>query len=158
MANIGKKTSSNVFYLARSEASKHNDTLSSRESAADLMGIDRGRLFRIENGVVNPYPEEVVLMADLYGAPELYNYYCTKICPLGIDVPAINPKADIYEITVNAMVGFRKAGEVQNILLDVCNSKNLSNSDMKKLDSAIAILKEIGKVYEELSVWKKKNM
>ncbi len=81
MANIAAKTSSNVFYKARCAAAAHNEQLSSREGAADIMSIDRGRLYRIESGITNPYPEEIRLMADLYNAPELENYYCTNICP-----------------------------------------------------------------------------
>ncbi len=48
MANIAAKTASNIFYLARCNASTHNEQLSSREGAADIMSIDRGRLYRIE--------------------------------------------------------------------------------------------------------------
>ena len=65
MSNLTAKTSNNVFYQARCEASTHNEQLSSREGAADMMSINRGRLYRIESGVVNPYPEEIHLMADL---------------------------------------------------------------------------------------------
>jgi hypothetical protein len=42
MANVTAKTSANVFYKARCEAAKHNEQLSSREGAADIMSIDRG--------------------------------------------------------------------------------------------------------------------
>lgn len=66
MSNITAKTSSNVFYIARCEAAKHNEQLRSREGAADIMSIDRGRLYRIESGIANPYPDEIHLMADLY--------------------------------------------------------------------------------------------
>lgn len=59
MSNIAAKTSANVFYKARCEAAAHNEQLSSREGAADIMSIDRGRIYRIESGIVNPYPEEV---------------------------------------------------------------------------------------------------
>lgn len=59
MSNITAKTASNRFYQARCTAAAHNDQLSSREGAADLMSIDRGRLYRIESGVADPYPEEV---------------------------------------------------------------------------------------------------
>ncbi len=83
MSNVTAKTAANAFYQARCRASVHNEQLSSREGAADLMSIDRGRIYRIESGVADPYPEEVHLMADLYNAPELRNYYCTEMCPLG---------------------------------------------------------------------------
>ena len=62
MSNIAARTSANVFYKARCEAATHNEQLSSREGAADIMSIDRGRLYRIESGIANPYPEEI---ADL---------------------------------------------------------------------------------------------
>lgn len=42
MPNITAKTSSNVFYKARCEAAKHNEQLSSREGAADIMSIPGG--------------------------------------------------------------------------------------------------------------------
>lgn len=77
MANITAKTSSNVFYQARCNAATHNEQLSSREGAADYMSIDRGRLYRIESGIAVPYPEEIRLMAGLYNAPELENYFCS---------------------------------------------------------------------------------
>lgn len=79
MANVTAKTSSNIFYKARCEAATHNEQLSSREGAADYMSIDRGRLYRIESGIAIPYPEEIRLMADLYNAPELENYFCRKL-------------------------------------------------------------------------------
>lgn len=59
MANITAKTSSNIFYKARCEASTHNEQLSSREGAADYMSIDRGRLYRIESGLMNRLGESI---------------------------------------------------------------------------------------------------
>jgi len=71
MPNITAKTSSNIFYKARCEAATHNEQLSSREGAADIMSIDRGRLYRIESGIANPYPEEVLLCSAIPLFPEI---------------------------------------------------------------------------------------
>lgn len=73
MSNITAKTSSNAFYQARCKASTHNEQLSSREGAADIMSIDRGRLYRIESGVTNPYPEEILLT--------VHRWFANKSCP-----------------------------------------------------------------------------
>ena len=107
MANVAAKTIANAFYQARCKASSHNEQLKSREGAADIMSIDRGRLYRIESGLANPYPEEVHLMADLYNAPELRNFYCTEICPLGCDVPKVDIQ-DLDRISIKALSSFRK--------------------------------------------------
>ena len=68
MAKKATKAADNIFYKARMEAAACNDRLSSREGAAELLGIDRTRLARIELGSLNPYPEEVLLMSDAYNA------------------------------------------------------------------------------------------
>ena len=118
MPNVTAKTSSNVFYKARLAAATHNEQLSSREGAADIMAIDRGRLYRIESGATNPYPEEVHMMADLYNAPELENYYCTEICPLGCGMHKVEA-LDLDRISVMALSTFRKVSETRVTLLDI---------------------------------------
>ena len=115
MANLTAKTSSNIFYKARCEAATHNEQLSSREGAADYMSIDRGRLYRIESGIAVPYPEEIRLMADLYNAPELENYYCRTMCPLGSEIPKAE-LVDMDRITIRTLSTFRKIGETKEML------------------------------------------
>lgn len=118
MANVTAKTSSNIFYKARCEAATHNEQLSSREGAADYMSIDRGRLYRIESGIAVPYPEEIRLMADLYNAPELENYFCRTMCPLGCEMPKAE-LANLDRITVRTLSVFRKIGKTKEMLLDI---------------------------------------
>ena len=71
MSKPATKAANSPFYLARMEAAKVNDRFSSREGAADETGIDRTRLARIELDSITPYPEEVMLLADAYDAPQL---------------------------------------------------------------------------------------
>lgn len=94
MPRNATKAADNVFYLARKAAEKCNDHLGSREGAAEETGIDRTRLARIEAGVLVPYPEEVLMMAHTYQAPQLckaYSYYT----PEPVDV------GDIVDIKTN---------------------------------------------------------
>lgn len=89
MPKFATKAADNMFCQARYEAAKFNERLSSREGAAEELGVDRTRLARIELGSVTPYPEEVLLMADIYRAPELKGNYCREMCPLGKGMPKI---------------------------------------------------------------------
>ena len=157
MANIAAKTSSNVFYKARCEAATHNEQLSSREGAADIMSIDRGRLYRIESGIANPYPEEIRLMADLYNAPELENYYCTTMCPLGGDMPRINV-ADIDRISIRALSTFRKIAETKELLLDITEDGVISDDEKEDLNKALENLEELERITQSLRMWVKKNL
>lgn len=66
MSKFATKAAANMFCQARYEAAKSNERLSSREGAAEEIGIDRTRLARIELGSTIPYQEEVLLI-DLLG-------------------------------------------------------------------------------------------
>ena len=157
MSNITATTRSNVFYKARCEAATHNEQLSSREGAADIMSIDRGRLYRIESGIANPYPEEIHLMADLYNAPELENYYCTNICPLGGEMPKAD-LADLDRISIRALSTFRKIGETKELLLDITEDGIISEDEKGDLNKVLENLEELEQIAQSLKLWVKKNL
>lgn len=157
MSNITAETSSNAFYQARCAASAHNEQLRSREGAADMMSIDRGRLYRIEKGLITPYPEEVHLMADLYNAPELRNYYCTGMCPLGCDMP----KADVVgldRITIQILSSFRRMDETGKILLDITEDGVITEDEKPDMRKVLRRLEELETATQNLKIWAKKNL
>ena len=59
MGKKATKAADNMYYLARCEAAETNADFSSREKAAELVGIDRTRLARIELDTIVPYPEDI---------------------------------------------------------------------------------------------------
>lgn len=69
----------NVYFACRKKAASYNEKLNSRESAAELLGISPSTLANHELGITKSVPvDTVVMMADLYHAPELKNMYCKK--------------------------------------------------------------------------------
>lgn len=157
MSNITENTSSSIFYQARCKASIHNEQLKSREGAAEIMSIDRGRLYRIERGLVNPYSEEIHLMADLYNAPELRNYYCHEICPLGADVPIVKMQS-LDRITVKALSAFKKVNITRELLLDITEDGIIEETEKGDLQVILSNLEELETITENLKVWVKKNL
>lgn len=152
MANVASSTASNVLFMARCRASAHNDALGSRESAADIMGMDRGRLYRIETGIADPHPEEILLMADLYGDPKLMNWYCREKCPLGGDVPLIEDQT-IEKLTVRALASLRKSEGVKDILLDIMGDGIITDDELPALHEIIATLDELNEINQNLKNW-----
>lgn len=157
MANITAKTSSNVYFQARCKAAGHNEQLRSREGAADIMSIDRGRLYRIEKGVTNPYPEEIHMMADLYNAPELENHFCTEICPLGCEMPKIQLQ-NLDRISLQALCAFRKIDLASSLLLDITEDGVIEQSEVDDMNQVLLVLSELETVTHNLKVWVKKNL
>lgn len=157
MPRIATKAAESVWYRARLEASKFNERLSSREGAAEELGMDRTRLARIELGSLVPYPEEVLLMADLYRTPELKNHFCREMCPLGRDMPKLELE-DLDRITVKAMSTFRRMAETKEILLDITEDGYISEEEKPELEVVMKNLDEISSIAQSLRVWIEKNM
>ena len=93
MGKKATKAADNMYYLARCEAAKSNEDFSSREKAAEIIGLDRTRLARIELDTIAPYPEEVKAMSESNNMPELCNSYCARECPIGLD--------SVQEVTID---------------------------------------------------------
>lgn len=157
MSKMATKAADSVFYKARFQASKFNDRFSSREGAAEELGIDRTRLARIELGSIKPYPEEVLVMADIYNAPELRNIYCRNVCPLGGDIPEIK-LSDLDRISIQALAALKKITETKENLLDIVADGKITPDERPKLNKIITNLDELNSVSQELKIWILKNL
>ena len=157
MTRIAASTAANRYYLARMEAAKTNERLSSREGASEETGIDRKRLQRIEIGTLNPYPEEVMLMADAYHAPELMNFYCTSACPIG---QKIVPKAELRELdrlTVKFLNALERIKGADRALLSIAADGKLTADEIPAMEELLEAIKAISAVGYELEIFKEKH-
>lgn len=152
------KAADNPFCIARLEAAKYNERLFSKEGAAELLGVSVSTLSDYELGITKVVPPDMVLkMADLYNAPELENYYCTSVCPLGKDVPKAD-LADLDRISIKALSTFRKLGETKELLLDITEDGVIDESERPALDKILETLDELEQVAQSLKIWVKKNL
>lgn len=133
MGKHATKAGENIFTQARYNAAKFNDRLNSREGASEELGIDRSRLARIELGSKNPFPDEVLMMSDIYNAPELKSYYCKNMCPLGKDFPEIRVEA-LDRISIKALSSFRKISAAKELLLDITEDGVITEDEKEDLN------------------------
>lgn len=157
MSKFATKAAENIFCKARYEAAKFNERLSSREGAAEELGIDRTRLARIELGSTVPYQDEVLLMADCYRAPELKGNYCRDMCPLGKGMPKIED-ADLDRISLRALASFRKINEAKELLLDITADGIITDDEKTDLEKIISTLDEVNEITQNLKNWIEKNL
>lgn len=151
MSKFATKAAANMFCQARYEAAKSNERLSSREGAAEEIGIDRTRLARIELGSTIPYQEEVLLMADCYKAPELKGNYCREMCPLGKNMPKIE-NAGLDRISLRMLSSFKKINEARDGKVIGLSSSAVYSSHYHKMISECTIDMEYAKECEEVIV------
>lgn len=154
MGRDAMKASENPCFRCRKEAAKYNDKLYSREGAAEMLGVSVSSLADYELGITKVIPvDKIVLMAELYNAPELKAWYCTTECPIGKSFPM--PSADIstVERTTMQLLKRLKQDEVENVkdtLIDITADGVISDDERVDLVQILEYLDGLIKAAGEL--------
>ncbi len=153
------KAANNVYCQARLEASKHNDKLRSREGAAEMLGISPSSLADYELGITKIVPvDKVVLMADLYNAPELLNGYCNTSCPIGCQsVPKLEV-ADINRVTIKLLASLQKTEGIDKTLLALMADGEIDDDEKPQLEEVLSLLDNLSESIDTMKLWAKKNL
>jgi len=158
MPRKASKAADNAYYRARMEAAAFNDSFNSREGAAEILGLDRTKLARIELDSINPYPEEVLLMMDAYNSPELGNYHCSRQCPLGKQtVPQIEV-AELDRLTIQILSSFQRIDHIKDILIDITADGIIDMEERPKFNQVMAALDMISANAQSLKLWAEKTL
>lgn len=158
MGNQPSRAADNIYCQCRKEAAKRNPKLNSREGAAELLGLSVSSLADYELGNTKVVPvDKVALMADLYEAPELCNYYCKNICPLGEAVPQAEVNG-LERITLKALVALNKMEGLQEELLSISSDGEVSEEERDDMLKIIDRLNEMANVAQSLKIWAEKNI
>ncbi|MBE6773924.1 MAG: helix-turn-helix transcriptional regulator [Clostridia bacterium] len=146
----------NIYRTARKKAAQENPLLNSLETAQDLLCIDRLRLLKIENGQKCPNPDDIAAMAEVYNAPELRNYYCTKECPLGCDEqPLIYD--DLDKISVRLMSALHFLENANDRIFTILEDGQISDNEREEFSKILETLDKISYSAGSLELWAKKN-
>lgn len=153
------KAADNIYCRSRLEASKYNDRLNSRAGAAELLGISESSLADYELGNTKVVPvDKVNLMADLYRAPEIRNFYCANECPLGKNcVPQLEVE-ELDRLTIKVLSALKKVGYIKETLLDITADGVVSAEEQLEFAEVIKALDTISQNAQELKLWAEKQI
>ncbi len=158
MGKKATKAADNMYYLARCEAESTNDDFSSREKAAEIIGIDRTRLARIELDTLAPYPEEVKAMAEAYNVPELCNAYCARECPIGRDsVREVNID-DFDRLALKVLGSLKNIDELRASLIAISEDGVIEECEQATFQGILDSLENISTNAKALQLWAIKNI
>ena len=157
MPKMATKAAGNVFYQARKEASKWNDRLSSREGASEETGVDRTRLAYIELNTVNPHPEEVLILSEVYNAPELCNHFCSKMCPLGVKTVNEVEVTELEKTVLQLLSVFQSLPQVKAVLIDIAADGVIDNTEKPRMENIISKLDEAATKIQALKIYFQKQ-
>lgn len=158
MGKKATKAADNRYYLARSEAAEQNPDFSSREKAAEIIGIDRTRLARIELDTITPYPEEVKAMAEAYNIPELCNAYCARECPLGRNTVREVTIDDFDRLALKVLGSLKDIDSLRASLIAISEDGVIEEGERPAFQKILDSLEKISTNAKALQLWAIKNI
>lgn len=160
MANDCMKVNENIYFRCRKEAAKYNDKLNSRESASELLGVSVSSLADYELGNTKVVPvDKVVLMADLYNAPQLLNGYCARECPIGCRRDTATEIQPIERTTVGLLdlLQNEKLQRYMSALTSIAVDGQVTDDEKSRMTEIVAYLNEVRVLVEELTLFDSKR-
>ena len=138
---------------SRLQISRENAGLT-REKASELMEyISDDRIDKIERGVLEARPEEIVTMAKCYKDPELCNYFCSHECPIGMKyVPEVKLK-ELSQITLNMLAALNRMDKEKDRLIEITADGVIDNDEQVDFNKIRKELDEIAQSVSELKMW-----
>lgn len=158
MGKKATKAADNMYYLARCEAENNNSDFSSREKAAEIIGIDRTRLARIELDTIAPYPEEVKAMAEAYNTPELCNSYCARECPIGQDSVKEVTIDDFDRLALKVLGSLKDIDSLRSSLIAISEDGVITINEQTAFRNILDSLEKISINAKALHLWALKNI
>lgn len=158
MGKKATKAADNMYYLARCEAENNNPDFSSREKAAEIIGIDRTRLARIELDTIAPYPEEVKAMAEAYNTPELCNSYCARECPIGQDSVKEVTIDDFDRLALKVLGSLKDIDGLRSSLIAISEDGVIEVNERAAFQNILNSLEKISINAKALHLWAVKNI
>lgn len=111
------------------------------------------RLERIENGKFPITPDEVMLLAEVYGEPTLCNRYCSKECPIGEKyVPEIKVK-DLTQIVLEMLSSLNSMKKSQERLIEITADGMIDDDEIRDFVYIQKELEHISITVETLQLW-----
>ena len=153
MAQASTKENKTRYRLKREELGL------SREKASELLeGIPPERIERIESGKFTAHPDEVILMAEKYQAPDLCNYYCSHECEIGQQyVPEIKIK-DLAQIVLEMLASLNSVKKRQKRLIEITVDGMIKEDEVEDFIKIQEELEQISITVDTLRLWSEQKL
>ena len=150
MGNDCIKRHENIYFHSRKEAAKQDARLSSREGAAELLGVSLSTVADYELGNTKVVPvDKVDLMADLYNCPELRTMYCKNECPIGRMATQIG---SVEGIALRFLKEFdaNRLNDIRSSLIEIAADGKIDESEKPELRVIVNMTNDLSRILSEI--------
>ena len=148
MAKRSTKENKSVYQLAREK-----ENLTREEAEGKCRALTADRIAKIEGDRAVVHPEDVVLMAECYKAPNLCNYYCSHECAIGRDrVPEVKTK-ELAQIAVETLNALNKMSREKERLLEIVEDGTVRPDEREDFLTIKTTLDKIAVSVRTMQLW-----
>ncbi|MDO4188169.1 MAG: helix-turn-helix transcriptional regulator [Lachnospiraceae bacterium] len=153
MPKVSSKENKNIYFRKREELKL------TRDQASELLEvISPERIEKIENERVEPHPDEILIMAEKYKAPELSNYYCANQCPIGKKyVPEIKMQ-DLSQIVLRMLSSLNSVQDNQREFINITADGIIDDEELEDFIGIQEELEKIANTVKALQLWSEQMM
>ena len=152
MGKRSVKTNKNIYQLCREEAGL------TREKASELLQfISADRIEKVESGHSAPHPDEILLMAECYGHPELKNHFCTVECPIGQKHVKPVKEKELTMIALEILNSLNTLSKDKERLVEIAADGQLTEDELKDFSGIREKLDAISATVQSLYLWMEKH-
>jgi transcriptional regulator with XRE-family HTH domain len=133
--------------------SKRQNADMTRAQASEATYLSESRLEKIENGKIQPTPEDVSAMAKAYNDPALCNYYCANECCIGQDyVPEVKEKP-LAQIAIEVLASLNSLNKDKERLIEIVADGKIDNDELYDFAAIQDQLEQLAMTVAALQLW-----
>jgi len=153
---MGKKSireDKTIYQVYREEAE-----LTRAAASEAIQFMSDSRIEKIESEKTNPQPDEILAMAKAYKRPELCNYFCSQVCPIGQEyVPEITEKS-LSQITLEMVATLNTLETKKNRLIEITVDGVISKDEVSDFVEIRSQLERLSIATDSLRLWLDKTI
>ncbi len=148
MGRRSTRENKNIYQISRENAGL------TREAASEAMQfVSADRIEKIESERSLPHPDEVMVMADVYKAPALCNYYCSHECQIGqAYVPEVKAK-DLSVITLEMLSTLNTLVKEKDRLIEIAVDGAITEDEVPDFLKIQQELEDMSLAIDSLKLW-----
>ena len=147
---MGKKSlnpTDNIYCDRRQKAEM------TRAQASEATFISESRIEKIENGKIDPHPEDVYEMSKAYKDPGLCNYYCSQVCRIGQEyVPEITAKS-LSQIVLEMLASLNSLNRDKDRLIEIVADGKIDGDELYDFAHIQEQLAQLSLTVDSLQLW-----
>lgn len=124
-----------------------------RAQASEATYLSESRIEKIENGKIEPTPEDVYAMSKAYNDPNLCNYYCSNVCRIGQEYVPETEEKSLSQIAIEVLASLNSLSKEKERLIEIVADGKIDGDELYDFANIQDQLEQLSMTVAALQLW-----